>query len=296
PADGRGYGHAIAFLTQIGSVAAIGVEGTNSYGAGLTRALIGAGFDVKEVLRPIRQVRRLNGRSDPVDAIAAARAVLERDGVSQVKDTSTPAEQVRFLLAARSRLLRTTTTIANSLISLLVTAPEDLRAKYRGLATPALVARLGASRPSEHLGDPVHCAAAHTLKHLAQAHIDARQRAQVLEDQMLTILHTHYPHLLAVYGVGPIVAAQLVVTIGGNPDRVRSEAAFASLCGVAPIPASSGKTTRYRLNRGGDRRGNAALHRIVLIRIQRDRRTQAYLQRRISEGKTTRAVIRCLKE
>src|SRR5699024_9446003 len=158
PADGRGYGHAIAFLTQIGSVAAIGVEGTNSYGAGLTRALIGAGFDVKEVLRPIRQVRRLNGRSDPVDAIAAARAVLAGDGVSQVKDTSTPAEQVRFLLAARSRLLRTTTTIANSLISLLVAAPGDLRAKYRGLEPPAPVDLLGAPRPSELLCVHVPCA------------------------------------------------------------------------------------------------------------------------------------------
>lgn len=294
PADRRGYADLITFIKHIGSVFTIGVEGTNSYGAGLTRALIGAGFDVKEVLRPTRQVRRMNGKSDPIDAIAAARTLLGGHGVSEPKDTVSAAEQIRFFLVARGQLIRATTAIANSLTSLLVTAPEALRAKYRGLNTPALVRRLAASRPGEQLA-PVTHAAAHTLKHLAQAHMDARQRAEALEKQMLEILKIHYSHLLAVYGVGPIVAAQLVVTIGGNPDRVRSEAAFASLCGVAPIPASSGKTNRHRLGRGGDRRGNAALHQIVLIRMRRDKRTQRYLQRRISEGKTKREAMRCLK-
>ena len=282
PADGRGYADMITMLNDAGSVAVVGVEGTNSFGAGLTRALVDGGFDVQEVLRPTRQVRRMDGKSDPIDAVAAARTILADHGVSNAKDTTTPAEQVRFLLVARTQLVRSTTAIANSIQSLLVTAPEQVRAKYRGLNTASLVTRLSQSRPGKQITD-VADAAKYTLKHLAQAHTDARQRADALKKQMHQILKTHYPRLLAVYGVGPIVAAQLVVTIGGNTDRVRSEAAFASLCGVAPIPASSGKTVRHRLNRGGDRRGNAALYQIVLTRMQRDKRTQDYVERRTQE-------------
>lgn len=157
-----------------------------------------------------------------------------------------------------------------------------------------LIARLAACRPSTQITD-VTDAAKHTFKHLAQAYLDTQKRAEELKTQIHAILAAHYPGLLAVYGVGPIVAAQLVVTIGGNPHRVRNEAAFASLCGVAPIPASSGKTNRHRLNRGGDRRGNAALHRIVLIRMQREERTRQYVDRRTKEGKSKREIMRCLK-
>lgn len=294
PATAAGYCQMITVLNDAGPVTTIGVEGTNSYGAGLTRALIQAGFTVKEVLRPTRRVRRMDGKSDPVDAIAAGRTILAGQGVSEAKDTTTPAEQIRFLLVARQRLIQAATATSNSIHSLLVTAPQALREQYQGLSTPALITALGACRPGAG-ATGVTGAAKYTLKHLAQAYTDAQTRAEELKGRIHAILATHYPGLLAVYGVGTIVAAELVVTIGGNPDRVRSEAAFASLCGVAPIPASSGKTTRHRLNRGGDRRGNAALHRIVLIRMQRDERTQAYVARRTQEGKSIREIMRCLK-
>jgi len=294
PATTAGYDQMITTLNDAGQVATIGVEGTNSYGAGLTRALTGAGFSVKEVLCPTRRVRRMDGKSDPVDAIAAGRTILAGVGVSEAKDTTTPAEQLRLLLVARDLLINTTRAISNSLQSLLVTAPQPLREQYQGLSTRALIARLAACRPGTDITD-VTSAAKYTLKHLAQAYVDAQERAEELKGQMHMILKTHYPDLLAVFGVGAVVAAQLVVTIGGNPHRIRNEAAFASLCGVAPLPASSGKTTRHRLNRGGDRRGNAALHRIVLVRMQRDQRTREYLARRTKEGKSKREIMRCLK-
>lgn len=293
-ADAAGYRDLIATLDQAGPVAVVGVEGTNSYGAGLTRALVAAGYRVQEVLRPARQTRRMSGKSDPIDAVEAARSVLADHHVSDAKDTTTPAEALRFMLTARTRLMNVSVALSNSVRSLLVTAPDAVREKYRGQATPALIKHLAASRP--HPGtDSVEESAAVSLRILARAHQQARDEAADLEARMRQLLATHYPNVLAIYGAGTIVAAQLVVTAGGNPHRIRNEAAFASLCGAAPIPASSGRTNRHRLNRGGDRRGNTALHRIALIRMQRDARTQAYVERRRAEGKTTPEILRCLK-
>lgn len=294
PADGHGYTELIDALDAAGPVAVVGVEGTNSYGAGLARALTAAGHTVKEVLRPARQVRRMHGKSDPIDAVEAARTVLAGRGVSAAKDTTTPVESIRFLLTARTRLVSTMTALANSITSLLVTAPEPVRAKYRGLKTVALIDRLAASRPGTQIEDP-GLAAVQSLRTLARAHQNAAAQAAELKNQIHQLLEAHYPALLAIYGAGTVTAAKLAVTAGGNPERIRNEAAFASLCGVAPIPASSGRTTRHRLNRGGDRRGNSALHRIALIRMQRDQRTRDYVARRTNEGKSTREIIRCLK-
>lgn len=293
-ADARGYTGLITALHAVGMVRLVGVEGTNSYGAGLARALAAAGFTVAEVLRPTRQVRRMHGKSDPIDAIEAARTALAGQGVSVAKDTTTPAEALRFLLTARTQLIAAMTSIGNSITSLLVTAPEPVREKYRGLATPALIKRLAASRPAGAIDSP-RTAALLAMRALAQTHQDTTARAKALEERMRTILTEHYPGLLGIYGVGTVVAAQLAVTAGGNPHRIRNEAAFASLCGAAPIPASSGRTTRHRLNRGGDRRGNAALHRIVLVRMQRDQGTKDYVARRTREGRSTREIMRCLK-
>lgn len=293
-ADAHGYTDLISALHEAGAIAVVGVEGTNSYGAGLTRALAVAGFTVVEVLRPTRQVRRMNGKSDPIDAIEAARSVLSGQGLSVAKDTTTPVEALRFLLTARTRLVAAASAIGNSIVSLLVTAPEPVRDKYRGLRTPALIKALAASRPAGPVDTP-ETAAPLALRTLARSHQEATAKADDLEEQMHTVLTRHYPGLLAVYGAGPIVAAQLAVTAGGNPDRIHSEAAFASLCGAAPIPASSGRTNRHRLNRGGDRRGNNALHRITLVRMQHDRRTQDYVTRRTREGKSTTEIMRCLK-
>lgn len=293
-ADQRGYNDLIKTLQNAGSVKLVGVEGTNSYGAGLTRALTTAGYTVKEVLRPTRQVRRMHGKSDSIDAVEAARSLQAGKGISQAKDSSTPAESLRFLLTARAQLITTITALGNCITALLTTAPETVRSKYRDLTTSNLVKRLTASRPGEELDCP-HIAVMHAMQQLAQSREAASSKAEQLERQMQSILSAHYPQVLAIYGAGSIVAAQLVVTAGGNPQRIRDEAAFASLCGVAPIPASSGRTDRHRLNRGGDRRGNSALHRIAFIRMRCDERTREYVRRRTTEGKSKREIMRCLK-
>jgi transposase len=293
-ADQCGYRELISALREAGSIAVVGVEGTNSYGAGLARDLTAAGYAVKEVLRPTRQVRRMHGKSDSIDAIEAARTVLAVHGTSDAKDSNTPAESLRCLLAARTQLIRSITALGNCIRSLLTTAPEEVRAKYRELPTPILIKRLAACRPGKQIDCP-RTAVLNALKQQAQLCEDARNRADYLERQVLSILSVNYPQVLAVYGAGAVVAAQLVVTAGGNPNRIRDEAAFASLCGVAPIPASSGRTNRHRLNRGGDRRANSALHRIALVRMRHDERTREYVARRKREGKTTKEIMRCLK-
>jgi transposase len=293
-ADRRGYSALIAQLHQAGGIAIVGVEGTNSYGAGLARALATAGYTVKEVLRPTRQVRRMHGKSDSIDAIEAARTVIADHGTSEAKDSNTPAEALRCLLTARTQLIRSITALGNCIRSLLTTAPEEVRAKYRELPTPTLIKRLAACRPGKQIDCP-RKAVLYAMQQQAQICEEARRKADQLERQMQSILSANYPQVLAVYGAGAVVAAQLVVTAGGNPHRVRDEAAFASLCGVAPIPASSGRTNRHRLNRGGDRRANSALHRIALIRMRHDERTREYVARRKHEGKSTKEIMRCLK-
>lgn len=293
-ADKRGYQDVITALADAGGVTLVGVEGTNSYGAGLTRALTRADYTVTEVLRPTRQVRRMHGKSDPIDAIAAARTVLAGDGLSTAKDTESPAESLRFLLTARAQLVQAMTALVSSIRSLLVTADEDLRASYRGLSTTKLIGRLTASRPGTAITSPAD-AAAYSLRMMARTYRDHQDRVDALDDGMHTLLNAHYPHLMAVYGAGTVSAAELAVTAGGNPARIRNEAAFASLCGACPIPASSGKTRRYRVNHGGDRRGNKALHRIALVRMRHEDRTRTYVERKLAEGKTKKEILRCLK-
>lgn len=293
-ADQQGYQNMIHSLQAAGTIEVVGVEGTNSYGAGLTRALSTAGYRVAEVLRPARQVRRMHGKSDPVDAVAAARTVLADDGVSEAKDTHAPAESLRFLLTARAQLIQAMTAMISSIRSLLVTADDQVREKYRDLPTAELVSRLANSRPGQDITTPAE-AASYSLRQMARTYRENQQRADQLESQMKTLLEAHYPHLLTIYGVKTITASKLAVTAGGNPGRIRNEAAFASLCGAAPIPASSGKTNRHRLNRGGDRRGNSALHRIALVRMRHDPTTRAYVERRLGQNKTKKDIIRCLK-
>lgn len=293
-ADDQGYQALIVALRQAEEVQSIGVEGTNSYGAALTRALTDAGYVVQEVLRPTRQVRRMDGKSDAIDAVEAARALLAGHHVSEAKDTTTAAEALRFLLTARTQLIKSATALSNTVLSLLVTAPDTVRSIYRGLKTPVLMQRLATSQSGNDLGG-IAVTAVETLRQLARAYQQAKAQAEVFEEQMHQILAKHYPNLLGIYGVGTIVAAKLAVTAGGNPQRIRNEAAFAALCGAAPIPASSGRTTRHRLNRGGDRRGNSALHDIALVRMRHDPTTKAYVDRRTAEGKSNKEILRCLK-
>lgn len=251
-------------------------------------------FTVVEVLRPSRHVRRRSGKSDPVDAIAAARQVLTRDGTSTPKNTNSSVEALRYLLTTRRNLIGAASRMITVIKSLLVTAPKTVRAPLRALATPALVATLASCRPGTDMADPA-TAAKHTLRLLARDYRHLHAEADRLEDQMSQLVTAVNPGMLEVFGSGIITGTQLLVAAGDNPVRIATEAQLAYLCGAAPIPASSGKTRRYRLNRGGDRRANNALHRIALVRMRHDPRTRAYVQRRSKENLSKKEILRCLK-
>lgn len=293
-AVGSGYRKIVEFITGYGTVTAVGVEGTGSYGAEIARTLRGEGLAVLEVNRPNRAARRLKGKSDPLDAYQAAQSVLDGRATSVPKAKDGPVECLRILRAGRTSAVKARTAAINQIKGLLVSAPDKLRAKYRGLRTPALIAALQRARPSGDIADPEYVCLL-TLKALAARCQSLSAEIAAADAALQEILDTYAPMLCDLPGVGTEVASQILVTVGDNPDRLANEAQFASLVGVAPIPASSGKTTRHRLSRGGDRNANHALHQVVLIRMASCRRTKDYVAKRTAEGKSKREIMRCLK-
>lgn len=293
-ATGYGYRRIIEFARSYGEVVSVGVEGTGTYGAGLTRILRSEGLAVVEVNRPNRQQRRLRGKSDPLDAYSAAQAVLAERCTAVPKDKDGPAECLRVLRASRSSAMKARTAAINQIKDLLVSGPEEIRAKYRGMVTSSMIAAMARSRPSGHLGDPAHVTA-WTLKKLAGRYLSLSEEIAEADRALKEVLDAYAPLLCDLPGVGVEVASQLLVTVGDNLERVGSEAQFAALAGVAPIPASSGKTNRHRLSRGGDRNANKALHHVVLVRMGSDPKTKAYVAKRTLEGKGKREIMRCLK-
>lgn len=292
PATRVGYTAAIKFLTSLGEVERIGVEGTASYGAGLTRALIAAGVDVVEVTRAVKSTRRLKGKSDPLDAYSAARTALAGDGLAIPKDETTSG--LRALHIARRSAVKHRTAVINQLKAMLVSAPDAVREKYRGLTTFRLIEAIARCRP-DALADPWAQSVLIAAKLLAQRVQFLESQAEILQAQIDALVTEANPGLRAAYGIGPDTAAQLLITAGANPHRLHSEAAFAALCGVAPVPASSGKTNRYRLSRGGDRAANNALHRIALVRMSCHQPTKDYVQRQLTKGHTRMEILRKLK-
>ena len=288
-----GYEELERWSRDLGQVHAFGIEGTGSYGAGLARFLADRGYKVLEVNRPDRSVRYRKGKSDPTDAEMAARSVLA--GVADVtpKSGEGEVEMIRMLKGAKNSAVVARTQAINQMKALVVTAPAGLRETLDDLSTSALVKRCGNFRPG-HPGNPT-AAAKYALRSLACRYRQLSKEIQDLRDELQRLIRTTAPALVEAFGVGPDTAAALLIAAGSNSDRLHSEAAFASLCGVSPVPASSGKTNRHRLNRGGDRQANAALYRIVIVRLRYDLRTQAYLRRRTAEGMSRRDVIRCLK-
>lgn len=270
-ADPKGYERLIAMIGDPALCLGVGVEGTNSYGAALSRRLAAAGYTVHEVLRPKRSVRRSDGKSDPIDAIAAARSVLAGDGISTPKASDGWCEALRHLIAAREQLVTSMTAISNCLAGLLTTAPEGIRERYRSLPSKRRIGKLAACRPS---GGIVERNVLSSLKTLASSWRELHDRADVLECRMRQILEENARPLLDVYCMGTMSAAQLAVIGGDNPERIRSEAAFAKLCGACPLPASSGKTNRHRLNRSGNRQGNRALYNVALVRMSHHQPTR----------------------
>ena len=294
PTTGPGYRAVSAFIVGFGPVVAVGVEGTGSYGAALTRHLAETGFRVEEVNRPNRQERRLHGKSDPLDAYQAAHAVLAERGTSTPKSRDGYVEALRVLRTARTSAIKSRTAVLTQISGILVSAPEDLRAKYRDLTGPARLKLMTASRPTVHISDPSN-ATAIALRRLARRHHYLTVEIGECDGELAQIIADHAPALTQITGIGTAVASQLLVTLGDNPERLASEAQFAALTGVAPIPASSGKTTRHRLSRGGDRAANSAIHHIALVRMSTDPRTKDYVIRRTQEGKSKREIVRCLK-
>ena len=292
PTSPAGYEDALRWARSFGSIVIAGVEGTSSYGAGLTRVLQAAGIEVAEVSRPDRAARRRQGKSDPLDAYAAARAALAGDRVAVPKDAHTSA--LRALLSARRSAVKAHTAATNQIHALLVTAPAELRERYRRHSITALVTALARCRPATHR-DPTTVAVLTAAKALAcRAEFLERQKRD-LTAQLDVLVGQINPALRAAHGVGPDTAAQLLVTAGTNPHRLRNEASLAALCGAAPVPASSGKITRHRLSRGGDRAANNALYRIALVRMSAHPQTRDYVRRQEANGRTKKEILRLLK-
>ncbi|MEI2710566.1 MAG: IS110 family transposase [Chitinophagaceae bacterium] len=283
------------WLAGHGRVARVGVEGTGSYGLGLQRVLTRAGHAVVEVNRPNRQLRRARGKSDPVDALAAAQAAMPGHATSIPKSHDGPVEAIRVLRAAARSTREQMTRLEAQIHHLAVTAPDAIRTDLLPRTSRQRAARAAGYRLT---GDPAEPATATktALRTLARQWQHLNTDHHDLTTQLRHLTAQVNPALLALPGVGPDVAAALLVAAGDNPERIHSSAAFAALCGVNPIDASSGKTSGHRLNRGGNRAANAALHRILLVRMShRHPATMAYLARRTADGKPKRAAMRCLK-
>jgi len=289
-----GYRQLHAWMAGFGSVARVGVEGTGAYGAGLARFLRAIGLEVIEVDRPNRQARRRAGKSDPLDAIEAARAALSGRARAIAKTADGHMEAMRALLVAKRSARDMRIAALNQIRHLSFTAPDDLRERLRPVAVDRLAGTAAALRPRPG-GDPVAYATKLAVRALAQRVLALDDEAAGLDVALAELVTATAPSLLGLYGVGVDTAAILLVAAGDNPERIRSEAAWAHLCGVAPVPASSGKTIRWRLNRAGNWQANHALWRIVFTRLGSDKRTRLYMQRRLEEGRTKPEIIRILK-
>ncbi len=289
----NGYRKLLKWVRSFGDVYRAGIEGTGTYGAGLARFLSEQDIEISEINRPDRSMRRFVGKSDPTDAESAARMVLSGQSRAIPKLQTGAAEAMRITSVARRSAVKARTQTINQLRSLLVSAPDDIRARLwcskpeQCVKSCARIRTLGKSIAVITL--------ANTLRMLAKRWLYLTTELKELDGALECLTSTAAKRLRQQYGVGPQTAATLLSVAGDNPERLRNEAALASLCGVSPLPASSGKTVRHRLNRGGNRSANNALWTIAMVRMRSDPRTQAYVARRTEEGKSNREIQRCLK-
>lgn len=296
-ATAAGYARLIEWMGSSGQLQAVGVEGTGSYGAGLARALLTAGVDVREVNRANRQHRRRHGKSDPADALAAAKAVLSGDASGRPRCVDGPVEAVRNLSVTRAGLVKTRTKVANQVHALIVTAPDHLRQQLKDNTLPRIVKNVAAfdTPDTASVSDPAAAVIA-CLKTLTGLWADLGARINDLERALEVATAAAAPPILFdEVGVATVTASPLIVVAGTDPHRFETDSAFAAACGVSAVDASSGKQSRHRLNRGGDRQANAALYRIVIVRLRYHQPTKDYMARRLAEGKTKREIIRMLK-
>jgi transposase len=289
-----GFGELYAWLCRFGSLERVGVEGTGAYGAGLARFLRTVGVVVVEVERPSRQARRRHGKSDTIDAIEAARATLSGHARAVAKTADGDVETIRVLLIAYRSGRDARIKCLNQLRHLGFTAPDDLRERFRAVTVTSLARDAAALRPNPN-GDGVTYATKLAMHTLGRRVLDIDGDCAHLHGELTRLVRATAPSLLELSGVGVHTAALLLAAAGDNAERITSEAAFAHLCGVAPIHASSGKTVRHRLNRGGNRQANHALWRIVFTRMGSDHRTRIYVERRLAEGRSKPEIMRILK-
>jgi transposase len=293
PATAAGYGRLLGWLGEFGTVCLVGIEGTGSYGAGLSRHVTAAGVRVVEVDRSDRQDRRRQGKSDPLDAVSAARAAQSGRARGAPKGRDGAVEAIRALMVAKRSARSERTQTINQARALIVTGPDDLRSRFAKHTAAALVTEMASLRPRP--GATVGYATRIALRELGRRAEFLDGQLGRLDELIVPLVTGHAPSLLALYGIGHDTAALLLIAAGDHPERLRSEAAWAHLCATAPIPASSGKITRYRLNPGGDRQANHALWRIVITRMSSHPPTRIYVERRSKEGRSKNEIIRCLK-
>jgi transposase len=290
-----GYHQLLGWLRRHGQLCSVGVEGTGTYGAGLTRFLLDHGVRVLEADRPNRTTRRRRGKSDPIDAEAAARAVLAGTATALPKRRDGIVEAIRVLRGVRAGAVKARTAAINQLKAVVVTAPAVVREPLDGRSTARQVASCARLRPDPtQLADPAQATKA-ALRAVAVRILALEQEIKLADQQLGELVPKAAPRTLGLLAIGIQHAGQLLTTAGDNPERLRGEAAFAHLCGTAPIPASSGRTRRHRLHRGGDRDANCALHLAVVVRMRCCPRTRAYVERRTKDGLSKPEIMRCLK-
>lgn len=293
PATPAGYRELLRWLRRHGPVLRVGVEATGSYGAGLTRYLLAQGVLVFEVIPPRRRSRHGCDKSDAEDAEAAARAALSGQATGAPKSADGRVEALRMIRLVRCSAIKARTQAANQLHALVETAPAQLRERLRSHSIPSLVLEVRRWRPGK-IQDP-YTACRTTLFRLANRWSRLHDEIRGYDRDLERLTRQLCPELLDRVGVGPEVASSLMVAAGDNPQRLKSEASFAALCGVSPLDASSGRQRRHRLNRGGNRAANRALWVIAFVRLRMDPRTQAYAARRMVQGRTRSEITRCLK-
>jgi transposase len=294
PATAAGYADLLAWMRSFGRLHAVGVEGTGSYGAGLARHLRGQGVPVVEVNRPDRRQTPCQGQVRPPGRLRRRRGGAGRPGATVPKAGDGIVESIRALHLVRAGAIKARTACINEMKALVVTAPAQLRAQLPARSAGRLAQACGRLPAPGDLADPAGGVTA-ALRRLAARYHTLTAEISDADAQLASLVKQARPDLLTIRGVGVETAAQLLSTCGDNPDRLHSEAAFASLCGVSPVPASSGKTRRHRLNRGGDRQTNRALYMIVVTRMGHDTRTREYVRLRTADGLSTKEIIRCLK-
>jgi len=290
-----GYRAMLHWFRSYGELARVGVEATGTYGAGITRHLALAGVPVLEVTEPDRSLRRAKGKDDTLDAFAAAQAALTGQRVQVAKDRSGAVEALRVLRTTRKTAIKCRRAALQQLHNTIVASPDEVRDQVRNLTRMQLLRTCASWRPDILVyRDPV-VATRIALKSLARRVLDLNDEVADLDRLIDPLVEEIGSALTQLHGVGTDSAGEFIVAAGENPDRLRSEGGFAMLCGACPIPASSGKTQRHRLNRGGNRQANSALHIVVLSRMRTDSRTKKYVERRLNEGRTKREIMRCLK-